>query len=72
MNSPILVISAPEVSLVIEFIGVRFPILWLLLLPFLFYLSITILFDHMFLTLSLAFNFYFAFNFYGGKGIKDL
>ena len=72
MNSPILMSWAPEVSLVVDFLDVRLPILRILLIPLVFSLAILILIASLFLTLSLAVAFTFAFTFSGGRGLKVL
>ena len=70
MNRPRLVIRAPEVSLVIDFLGIHFPVLWLFILPFFFSLAILRLLAILFLTL--VFSFPFAFSFSRRRGLKVL
>ena len=72
MNCPSLVIREPTVSLVVEFLGVCFPVLGILLLSLLFYLPIMRLLGSMFLTLALAFTFLLEFTFSGRRGHEFL
>ena len=60
MNGPSLMSWAPKVSFVLDFIGVRFSIFWLLLIPLFFPFAIPSLFASLFLTLALAFCFAFS------------
>ena len=64
-------IWAPEVSLVVGFLGVCFLFLCILLIPLVFSLSVLRLFASLFLTLALAFastfDFSSSFTFSGGE-----
>ena len=70
MNVPSLMSWAPKISLIIDFLGVRFSVSWLFLLPLLFSLAKLRLFASLFLTLEFFLAFYFAFE--GEQGIKIL
>ena len=61
MDSPSLVIRLPILSLDVDFLGVCFPILGILLLPLFFYLPILKLFASFFLTITLYFTFSLVF-----------
>ena len=72
MDFPSLVSRAPIIGLVIDLLGVCFSVFSLLLLPLLFYLTILILFESLFRTLYLAFNFPLAVNFSGKQYFEVL
>ena len=72
MDHPSLVIRAPIASLFLDFLGVFFPFLGILILPLLFSFTIMRLFSSLFLTLSLVFPFFLDFIFSGRGGLEAL
>ena len=62
--------TAPIIYLVVDLLGVLFPVFGLFILPLFFELPILRLFVSLFLTLALAFTFSLSFKFSGRQGLE--